>query len=99
MTRRDEFIEKLKGQLDQVNEQLDTFEQKAQKATGEAREEYHRRVEKLREMAKPATDKLAELKSASEEQWQGLENEAERIYKAFVHSFNYFKSQLKKPES
>jgi len=96
MSKRDEFIEKLKGQLDQLNEQLGVLEQKAQKATGEAREEYQRQVEKLREMAKPATDKLAELRSESEEHWHGLESEAERIYKAFVHSFNYFKSQLRK---
>lgn len=72
------------------------LEQKAQKATGEARENYKRQVEKLREMAKPATEKLAELRSESGEQWQNLESAAERIYKAFVHSFNYFKSQLKK---
>jgi len=96
MSGREEFIEKLKDQLDQVNEQLDAFELRAHKATGEARQEDQRQVEKLREMAKPATDKLAELRSASEQQWRGLEGEAERIYKAFVHSYNYFRSQIRK---
>lgn len=95
MSRREELIEKLKHQLDQLNEQIEEFEQKGRKATGEARQEYERQMEKLREMARPATDKLAELRSTGEEQWHGLETEAERIYKAFVHSYNYFKSQLK----
>jgi vacuolar-type H+-ATPase subunit H len=98
MSKRDEFIEKFKHQLDQLNEQLEVLEQKAQKATGEAREDYKRQLEKLREMAMPATEKLAEIKSEGGERWHSLESEAERIYKAFVHSFNYFKSQLRKFE-
>ncbi len=48
----------------------------------------------LREMAEPATQKLQELKSAGEAQWDSASAEADKVYKAFVHSFNYFKSQL-----
>ena len=96
MSGRDEFIEKLKHQIDQLNEHIGELEEKAHHATGEAREVYVQRRDQLSEMAKPATDKLAELKSEGAEQWNKLENEAERVYKAFVHSYNYFKSQLKK---
>jgi hypothetical protein len=49
----------------------------------------------LREMSQPARDKLDALKAASESQWDSLSAEADKIYKALVHSFNYFKSQVK----
>ena len=34
-------------------------------------------------------------KSAGESQWDTLSAEADKLYKALVHSFNYFKSQVK----
>lgn len=95
MSRRDEIIEKLKEQLDHLNQQIDVFEAKAQKASGEAKEQATARVAQLREMARPANEKLGELVAAGEERWHRIEAESEKVYKAFVHSFNYFKSQLK----
>jgi hypothetical protein len=38
---------------------------------------------------------MEEIKEASEDKWEALVEEGERVQKAFVHSFNYFKSQLK----
>ena len=35
------------------------------------------------------------IKTASEDTWESMLAEGEKIHKAFVHSFNYFKSQLK----
>ena len=95
MSRRDEFINNLKEQLDALNRQIDRFEAKAEEASGEAREKYRARVAQLREMARPAQQKLGELVAAGEDRWHRLEGETEKVYKAFVHSFNYFKSQLK----
>ena len=95
MSRRDELIEKLKSQLDALNVQIDELEMKAGEVSGEAREKYKEQMVHLREMSQPARDKLAELKTAGEGQWDALSAEAEKIYKAFVHSVNYFKSQLK----
>jgi uncharacterized coiled-coil DUF342 family protein len=89
------MIEKLKQQLDALNGKLDELEAKADQASGEAKAEYQKRMQDLREMAQPATDKLAELRDAGEGQWDRVAAEADKYYKALVHSFNYFKSQVK----
>ncbi len=95
MPTRDEVIEKLKTQLDALNGKLDELEAKADAASGEAKAEYEKRIQHLNEMAQPAKDKLAELRSAGEGQWDRVSAEADKYYKALVHSFNYFKSQVK----
>jgi len=95
MSKRDEVIEKLKQQLDFANSKLDELEEKADQVSGEARQKYQEQMSHLREMSQPARDKLDALKAASESQWDSLSAEADKIYKALVHSFNYFKSQVK----
>jgi vacuolar-type H+-ATPase subunit H len=95
MVNRDEVIEKLKQQLDYTNQKLDELEVKAGQVSGEARQKYEEQIEHLREMSQPARDKLEAMKAAGENQWDSLSAEADKIYKALVHSFNYFKSQVK----
>lgn len=95
MPTREEVIEKLKDLLDNLNAKMDELEAKADQATGEARAEYQERMQHLREMAQPAKDKLDELRSAGEGQWDRLSAEADKYSKALLHSFNYFKSQVK----
>ena len=95
MSKRDEVIEKLKQQLDFANSKLDELEVKAGQVSGEARQKYEQQMVHLREMSQPARDKLDALMAAGENQWDSLSAEADKIYKALVHSFNYFKSQVK----
>ena len=63
--------------------------------SGEAKSEYEERIQQLKDMAQPAKDKLVELRDAGESQWDKAAAEADKYYKALVHSFNYFKSQVK----
>lgn len=95
MPNREEVIEKLKKQLDYTNQKLDELEVKAQQVSGEARKKYEEQIGHLREMSQPARDKLEAMKAAGESQWDSMSAEADKIYKALVHSFNYFKSQVK----
>ncbi len=95
MPSRDEVIEKFKQQLDVLNAKLAELEAKADQAGGEAKAEYEERMQHLKEMAQPAKDKLAELRNSGEGQWDKASAEADKYYKALVHSFNYFKSQVK----
>lgn len=95
MASREQVIEQLKSQLDTLNAKLDQLEAKADEASGEAKQQYKRRIQELQEMAQPARDKLNELKSAGEGQLERLTSESEKIYKALVHSYNYFKSQVR----
>jgi len=67
---------------------------KAKEAKGEARDKYQAEMAKLKKQSQVAKGKLDELKSASEDKWDAMVAEMDKIRDAFVHSFNYFKSQF-----
>jgi chromosome segregation ATPase len=94
MTKRDEYIQKMKSQLDALNATMDEVEAKAKDAKDEARAKYREEVARLRNQSKLAAAKLEDLKSAGEDRWQAMVAEMDKTRDAFVHSFHYFKSQI-----
>ena len=94
MTKRDDYIEKMKLQLDEVNAKMSELEAKAKEAKADARAKYADQMAKLREQSQLARAKLDELKATGEDSWDAMVAEMEKIRDAFVHSFNYFKSQV-----
>lgn len=70
MTSRDKVIAKLKDQLDVLNAKLAELETRADQASGDAKAKYEKQVRHLNEMAQPARDKFAELKTAGSPAWQ-----------------------------
>lgn len=94
-SKRDKYVRKMKQQLDQLNAKLDEVEADARAFSAESRKKYEEQMTNLRQMAKSANKKLEDIKDTSEDQWERLVAEGEKIQKAFIHSFNYFKSQLK----
>ena len=94
MTQRDEYVEKMKEQLDEMNAAIDRWQGKAREAEGEMKEKYEVQLAAMREKSDAARAKLAELRDSGEDRWQSLRAEVERIKDALVHSYNYFKSQL-----
>jgi len=95
MSKRKEYIEKMKLQLDELNAKLDELEAKKTALSAEAGKKYDEQMAELRKQSKKARAKMNEIKEAGEDQWESLVAEGEKIQKAFVHSVNYFKSQLK----
>lgn len=95
MSKRDEYIDKMKQQLDGLNAQLKELEGKGEAAQAEFLEKHAEQITQLREHYAAALTKLDQIKSASEDKWESLVADGDKIHKAFVHSFNYFKSQLK----
>lgn len=94
MTKRDEYIQKMKSQLDALNATMQEVEAKAKDAKEEARDKYREEVAKLQHQSKVAVAKLADLKSAGEDRWEAMVAEMDKVRDAFVHSFHYFKSQI-----
>jgi chromosome segregation ATPase len=94
MTKRDEYIQKMKSQLDALNAKMDEVEAKARDAKEEARAKYREEVAGLRHQSKVAAAKLEDLKAAGEDRWDAMVAEMEKLRDAFVHSFRYFKSQI-----
>ncbi len=95
MMNREEYIGKMKAQLDELNAQLKKWEAKAGSAQADFTEKHADQIAKLREHYVATAAKLDELRSAGEDRWESLVAEGEKVHKAFVHSVNYFKSQLK----
>jgi predicted nucleic acid-binding Zn-ribbon protein len=94
MQSRDTYIAHMKKQLDELNTKMSTLESKTEQARIEAKDKYKEEMAKLRHQSQLALDKLNELKTASEDSWDTMSHEMEKVRDAFQHSFNYFKAQF-----
>jgi len=95
MSKRDEYVEAMKKQLDDMNAQIDELEARARAGQAKLGATYDQQVAQLRASSRAAMKKIDEIRAAGDERWESLVAEGEKVQKAFVHSFNYFKSQLK----
>lgn len=93
--KRDEYVAKAKQQLDELNAHIDTVEAQAKKARQEARKTYDKELAELRLRSAAAKIRLEEIKSSAEDKWESMTAEMEKVRDALVHSYNYFKSQIK----
>ena len=95
MLKKDSYIEKMKLQLDELDAKMNKVEAMAKEAREDVKEKYKEEMTKLRKQSKLAVAKLEELKASSEETWESTVSEMEKVRDAFIHSFHYFKSQIK----
>jgi hypothetical protein len=93
-TARSAYIAKIKLQLDELNASMTKLEAKAHEAQADARASYQAEMAKLRHQSKLALAKLEEIKASSEEGWDSMVAEMEKVRDAFIHAFSYFKSQI-----
>lgn len=94
MTKRDEYTAKMKLQLDELDAKMDQLEAKAKNAKEDVRAKYQEEMTNLRQQSKLAKAKLQEVKAASEDKWDAMVAEMEKVRDAVIHSYRYFKSQL-----
>jgi hypothetical protein len=95
MTTRTAYIEKIKLQLDELNASMSHLETRAHEARADARAAYDEEITKLHHQSKLAVAKLDEITASTEAGWQSMVAEMEKVREAFVHSFSYFKSQIR----
>lgn len=95
MSKRDDVIRKMKAQLDEVNAHLDELEKKAKSGQQKLGQKYDEQVVQLQASSRAVKNKLDDIKAAGDDKWEAMAAEADKVQKALVHSFNYFKSQLK----
>lgn len=94
MTTRDDYVVKMKQQLDALNDQMSAVEAKAKQSRAEAKEKYQQQMTQLRAQSHATIAKLDEMRAAGESGWESMVAEMEKMRDAFAHSFNYFKSQV-----
>ncbi len=72
MTARDDYVERLKTQLDRWNAEIDGLEIRARNATAQAQAQYESHAETLRARCREAADQLERLRQSSEAAWKDI---------------------------
>lgn len=97
MGSRDKYIEKMKFQLDQWNADIAKWEEKAQGAQAEARAEYDKRLEALRQQREQAMYQMKLLQAAAGEAWvdmtRGTDEAWARMREAFDKASSHFRGK------
>lgn len=94
MSKRDEYVERMKQQLDEWNEDIGRMETKLTELSEPVRSTLEPQLAKARSSCGVAREKLQEVQAAGEETWEGLTDDVEHVWKTLKQSINYFKSQL-----
>ncbi|KGE02784.1 sll1863 family stress response protein [Pseudohaliea rubra] len=95
MSSRDEFVRKLKNQIDALNEEVDELEAAAGETSGELRVELDKQRARVEEQREQFYARLQALKDAGDDNWERVKKEAEHTLKALHNSVNYFKSHFR----
>ncbi len=90
MPHRAEYITKMEAQLEKLNVKMSSLETAAQEAKEAARLKYKEEMTKLRHQSKVAVAKLEELKASTEDSWDAMVTDMEKMHDAFTHSFLSF---------
>ena len=83
MSKRLNFVDKMKRQLDAWTAELHELEMKVEDFEERAGERYRHAIAELHERRVAAETKLEEIRNAGEEVWQDLTEEAEKTRAAF----------------
>lgn len=96
MSKRDEFITKMKGRLDEWNQEIDTFEEKVRKIKTDMRDKYQAQIDELRSKRREGDRKLEQIRAAGEGTWAHLKAESEHAWNAMKDALEAFKAHYRK---
>ena len=95
MEKRDEYVEKMKVQLDQWNGEIAKWEAKADIAQAGARAEFDKRLEAVRQQREQALYQLRLMQSAAGDAWlemmKGTDEAWARMREAFDKASSHFR--------
>jgi len=72
MSTREEYIQKMKAKLDELNAEVSRLEAKTRGAEANLRLKYHDEIQNLKARREEARAKLAEFKQAGDSAWEDL---------------------------
>ena len=84
---RDEYLAKLKSQIDQWNAEAAKWEAKAKQAQAGAQAEYARQLEQDRARREAAMGELKRVQSASADAWKDMMQGADAAFKSMRDAF------------
>lgn len=96
MMQREEYVEKLKAQLDQWNAEISKWEAKAAGAQAEMQAEAAKRLEELRGRRDEALYQMKLMQNASIDAWMDLMRGTEQAWKSLHDAFDRARSHFEK---
>ncbi|MGH8686352.1 MAG: hypothetical protein ACREVQ_01430 [Burkholderiales bacterium] len=93
---RDEYVQKLKTQLDQWNAEAAKWEQKAKDAQAGAKAEYDKQLGEVRSKRDAAMYQMKLLQNASLDAWQDMVSGSDEAWKNMHEAFSKARSHFEK---
>lgn len=93
---RDEYVQKLKTQLDQWNAEAAKWQAKADEAQATMKQEYEKQLTTLHSRRDEAMVQLKLVQNASTDAWQDMMRGADQAWKSMHDAFNQAKSHFDK---
>lgn len=95
MSTKDEFVREMHSKLDQWNAEIDVLAAKARVAEAQARADYQRQLDELRNERDKARQKLEALEASSEGAWQDLKDGVEKAWDSVSQAVRSARSRFK----
>lgn len=96
MTQRDDYVNKMKTQLDQWNAEIGRWETKAKEAQAGMQAEAHRQLEDLRARREEALNQMKQVQNASADAWTDMMRGTDAAWKAMQDAFTSARSHFDK---
>ena len=94
MSSRDEYLEKFKAKLDEWNAEIDKLEDHARQTQADAKTQYDKQLESMREMRDDAQKKYIEMQEATAEAWDAMLQGTEMAWKTWINAFEDARSKF-----
>lgn len=95
MSKRSEYVEKMKTKLDEWNADIDKLEARAKIAEAELKTDYQEQIAVLKRQRDEAKVKLKTLESASDEAWEDIKTGVEMAWSSLNSAVNSALSRFK----
>jgi hypothetical protein len=96
MADRDEYVQKLKAQIDQWNAQAAHWEGEMRQAQGRLRQEYAQQLEQIKTRRDEMLYQMKLLQSASAGAWEDLMRGTDQAWKGMQEAFERARSHFEK---
>lgn len=96
MTQRDEYVNKMKTQLDQWNAEIGRWEAKAKEAQAGMQAEAQKQLDALRAQREEALEQMRKVQAASADAWMDMVRGTDAAWKAMADAFNNARSHFDK---
>ena len=96
MISRDEYVQKLKSQIDSWNAEAAKWEAKAKQAQAGAQAEYAKQLEQFRGRREAASAELRRIQNASADAWAEMMRGADAALKSMQEAFNQARAKFDK---